>query len=124
MAGRDHDATVEVVHTSDVRHRRGCRDVQQVSVCAGGGQASDQTVLEHIRTTAGILTNDDACRVIITVVLTQSVIIPAQKTTNLVGMVGGQSDSSLTTEAIGSKIFPHYSFFLIQRVNRRIDICF
>ena len=116
MAGRNHDATVEVVHTSNVRHRRGGRDVQQVSVCAGGGQASDQTVLEHIRATAGILTNDDACRVIITVALTQSVIIPAQKTTNLVGVVSGQINTSFTTESISSKILSHYSFFLIQRV--------
>ena len=84
--------------------------MQQVSVCAGGGQASDQTVLEHIRATAGILTNDDACRVIITVALTQSVIIPAQKTTNLVGVVSGQRDSGFATEAIGPKILSPYSF--------------
>ena len=123
VAGRDHDATVEVVHTSNVRHRRGGRDVQQVSVCAGGGQASDQTVLEHIRATAGILTNDDACRVIITVALTQSVIIPAQKTPHLVGVVGSQSNSSFSTEAIGSKILSHINLFPHSKSDFTI-ICF
>jgi len=77
VAGRDHDATVEVVHTSNVRHRRGGRDVQQVRVCAGGGQASDQTVLEHIRATAGVLADYNACRLVVAVALTQSVIVPA-----------------------------------------------
>ena len=32
-------------------------------------------------------------------------------------MICGQSDSSFSTEAIGSKILSHYSFFLIKRVN-------
>ena len=36
------------------------------------------------------------------------------------GMVGGQVNTSFSTEAIGSKILSHYSFFLIQRVNLRI----
>ena len=107
VAGRDHDATVEVVDAGDVSHRRGGSDMEQVGICTGSGQTCDQAVLEHIRATAGILTNDDACRVIITVALTQSVIIPAQKTTNLVGVVSGQINTSFTTEAIGSKILSH-----------------
>ena len=36
------------------------------------------------------------------------------KTTNLVGMICGQSDSSFATETVSSKILSHYSFFLIQ----------
>lgn len=79
MAGRDHDATVEVVHASNVRHRRGSSDMEQVGICTGSGQACDKTVLEHIRAAAGVLANDDACRLVVAVVLTQSVIVPAQK---------------------------------------------
>ena len=108
MAGRDHDATIKVIHASDVGHRRRGSNVQQVSVCAGSGQASDQTVLEHIGTAAGILANDDTGRLVIAVALTQRVIIPAQKTTNLIGMVRSQSNSSFPTEAVGSKILSHY----------------
>ena len=100
MAGRNHDATVEVVHPGDVSHRRGDSDMEQVSICAGGGQACDQAVLEHIGAAAGVLANDDAGRLVVAVTLTQSVIVPVQKTTNLVGMVSGQSDSSFATEAI------------------------
>ncbi len=117
MAGRDHDTAIKVIHPGDISHRRRGGDVQQVGICAGGSQTCNQTVLEHIRAAAGVLTDDDTGRVIITVALTQSVIIPAQKTTNLVGVVGSQSYSSFTTEAIGSKILSHYSFFLIKRVN-------
>ena len=108
MAGRDHDAAIKIIHPGDVGHAGRSSDVKQVSVCAGGSQASDQAVLEHIRAAASILADYNACRLVVTVTLTQSVIIPAQKTTNLVGVVGGQSDSSFATEAIGSKVLSHY----------------
>ena len=110
MAGRDHDATVEVVHSGDVSHRRGGGDMEQVSICTGSGQTCDQAVLEHIGAATSILANDDTSGVGVTIALTQSVVIPAQKTTNLIGMVSSQCDSSFATEAIGSKIFSHYSF--------------
>ena len=116
MAGRNHDAAVEVVHSGDVSHRRGGSDMEQVSICTGSGQTCDQAVLEHIRAAAGVLANDDTGRLVIAVALTQGVIVPAQKTTNLVGMICGQSDSSLATETVSSKILSHYSFLLIQRV--------
>ena len=83
---------------------------EQVGVCAGSRQASNQTIFEHVRAAAGVFTNDNAGRLVVAVALTQSVIVPAQKTTNLVGMVSGQRDSCLTTEAIGPKILFHYSF--------------
>ena len=110
VAGRDHDAAVEIIHPGDVGHRRRSSDVEQISICTRCRQASDQTVFEHIRTTTGVLADDNACRFVIAVTLTQSIVIPTQKTTNLVGMVSGQSDSSFTTEAIGSKILSHYNF--------------
>lgn len=110
MAGRDHDAAVEIVHTGDVSHRRRSGDVEQISVRAGSGQTSHQAVLEHIRTAAGILADDNTGRLVVAIALTQSVIIPAEEATNLVGVVCGQSDSSFATEAIGSKVFSHYIF--------------
>ena len=79
MAGRNHDATVEVVHAGDVGHTGRSSDVQQIGVCTGSGQACDKTVLEHIRAAASVLTNDDAGRLAVAVALTQSVIVPAQK---------------------------------------------
>ena len=117
MAGRDHNATVKVIHTGNVGHGRSGSDVQQVGICAEGGQASDQTVFEHIRAAAGILANDDAGRFVVAVTFTEHIIILAQKTTNLVGMICSQCYSSFTTESIGSKILSHYSFSIIPRVN-------
>ena len=110
MTGRNHDAAVEVVHPGDVSHRRGGSDMEQVGICTGSGQTCDQAVLEHIGAATSILANDDTGGLVVTVALTQSVIVPAQKTTNLVGVVGSQSDSSFATEAIGSKILSYYSF--------------
>ena len=110
MAGGNHDAAIEIIHPGDVSSRRRSSDVQQVGICAGGGQACDHAVLEHTRAAAGVLANNDACRLVVAVALTQSVIVPAQKTTNLVGVVSGQRDPSFTTEAISSKILSRYSF--------------
>ena len=108
MAGRDHNAAVKVIHAGDVGYRRRSGDVQQVGICAGSGQTSHQTILEHIRAAAGVLTDDDTGRLVVAVALTQNVIIPAQKTTNLIGMVSGQRDSGFATEAISPKILSHY----------------
>ena len=91
--------------------------MQQVSVCAGSGQTCDQTILEHIRATAGVLADNDTGGLIVAIALAEHIVIPAQKAANLVGVVGSQINTSFTTEAIGSKILSHYSFFLIQRVN-------
>lgn len=63
-----------------------------------------------VRAAAGILANDDTSGVGVTIALTQNVVIPAQETTNLVGVVSGQRDSSFATEAISPKILSHYSF--------------
>ena len=110
MAGRNHNATVEVVHAGDVGHTGCSSDVQQVGICAGSGQTCNQTILEHIGAAASVLANDDAGRLVVAVALTQGVVVPAQKTTNLVGVVSGQRDSGFATEAIGPKILFPYSF--------------
>lgn len=79
MAGRDHDATVEVVHAGDVGHTGRSSDVQQIGVCAGSSQTSNQAILEHIGAAASVLANNDAGRLVVAIALTQSVIVPAQK---------------------------------------------
>ena len=108
VAGGDHNTTVEIIHPGDVGHGGSGCNVQQVGICAGCGQTCDQAVLEHIRAAAGILADYNACRLVVAVALTEHIVIPAQKTTNLIGMISGQSDSSFTTEAISSKILPYY----------------
>ena len=110
MAGRDHNAAIKVIHTGDISHRRRGSDVQQVSVCAGSGQTCDQTVFEHIGAAAGILANDDACRLVVAIALAQGVVVPSQEAANLVSVVSGQINACFPTEAIGSKILSHYSF--------------
>ena len=110
MAGRDHDAAIKIIHPGNVGNTGRSGDVEQIGICTGSGQSCNQTILEHIGAAAGILTDDDTGRLIVAVAFAQSVVIPAQKTTNLIGMVSSQSDSSLPTEAISSKIFSHYSF--------------
>ena len=107
VAGRDHDAAIKVIHTSNIGNRRSSGDMKQVGICARSGQACNQTILEHIGAAAGVLANDDASRLVVTVALTQGVVIPAQKATNLVGMVGSQINTSFATEAVSSKILSH-----------------
>ena len=87
VAGRDHDAAVKVIHTSDVSYRRRGSNVQQIGVCARSSQTSDQAILEHVRTPTSILADDNTGRVGITIALTESIVIPAQESTYFVGMV-------------------------------------
>lgn len=112
VAGGDHNAAVEVIYTSDVSHRRSGSDMEQICICTRSGQPSDQAVLEHIGAAAGVLANDDAGGLVVAVARAQCVIISAQKTANLVGMVGGQINTSFPTEAVRSEIFTHFSFSL------------
>ena len=110
VTGRDHDAAIKIIHPGNVGNTGRSGDVEQVGICTGCGQACDQTVFEHIGAAAGVLADYDTGRLIVAVALAQSIVIPAQKTTNLIGMVSSQSDSCLPTEAISSKILSHYSF--------------
>ena len=107
VAGRDHDAAIKVVHAGNISYRRRSSDVQQVGVRAGSSQACDQTVLEHIGAAAGVLADDDTGGFVVAIALAEHIVIPAQKATNLVGMVGSQINTSFTTEAIGPKILSH-----------------
>ena len=89
MACRDHDAAIKVIHTGDVGHRRSGGNMEQIGIRARSSQTSHQTVFKHIGAAARILTNDDTGRLIISVALTESIIVPAEETTYFVGVVGG-----------------------------------
>ena len=114
VAGRDHDAAVEVVHAGDVGHRGRRSDVQQIGVCAGGRQTGTKAVLKHVGAAAGVLADDDAGRLVVAVALAELVVIPAEEAAHLVGVVGGQRDPGFAAEAIGPKILSHNdpSFFV------------
>ena len=77
VAGGDHDTAIKVIHTGDISHRRRGSDVQQIGVCTRGGQACDQTILEHIRAAAGVLADYNACRLVVAIALAQGIIVPA-----------------------------------------------
>ena len=87
VAGRNHDAAIEIVHAGNVSHRRRSSDVQQVGVCAGSGQASDKTIFKHIGAAAGVLADNDTGRLAVAVALAEHIIIPAKEATNLIGMI-------------------------------------
>ena len=61
--------------------------MEQINICSGSSQASHQTIFKHVRATASVFANDNASRVGITIALTESVIIPAQKATHFIGIV-------------------------------------
>jgi len=111
MAGRNHDAAIKIIHPGDVGHRRGCGDMEQIGICTRSGQACNQTILEHIRAPASILTDNDTSRLVVAVALPVHIVVPAKEAAHLIGMVSSQSDSGFPTETIGSKIFSHYNIF-------------
>ena len=117
MAGRNHDAAIEIVHAGNVSHRRRSSDVQQVGVCAGSGQASDKTIFKHIGAAAGVLADNNTGRLAVAVALAEHIIIPAKEAANLVGVVGSQINTSFTTEAISSKVLSHFLITSFPKVN-------
>ena len=44
VTGRDHNATVKIIHTSNISHGRSSGDMKQISVCARSRQTSHQTI--------------------------------------------------------------------------------
>ena len=107
VAGRDHDAAVEVVHPRDVGHARRGGDVQQVGVRPGCHQAAHQRVLEHIRAAPGVLADHDAGRLAVAAALAQHPVVPPEKAPDLVGVVSGEFHICFPAEAVGAEIFSH-----------------
>ena len=105
MASRDHDAAVKVVRVGNICDAVCGGDMQQVGVRAGGRQACDEAVLKHVGAEAGIFADGDARRGGLAVALAQHTVIPTEEAANLVGTVGGQSDTGLSAEAVSIKIF-------------------
>ena len=90
-------------------------DMEQVITCTGSSQTCNQTILEHIGAAAGVLTNDDAGGLVVAVALTQCVIIPAKEAANLISLVGSQINTSFTTKAVCSRVFPNYFPLLLKK---------
>ena len=88
MACRNHNATVKIIHTGNVSHRRSGGNMEQVGICTRCSQACHKAVLKHIRTAASILTNNDTSGLVISVTLTKNIVIPAEETTYFISVVG------------------------------------
>ena len=107
VAGGDHDAAVEALGTDNEGHAGGGGNVEQIGVCAGGNQTAHQAVLEHVARPAGILADDDSGGAVGAGAALQLGVVPAEKTTDLEGVVSGKIAVGFSTEAVGSKIFAH-----------------
>src|SRR5699024_8179111 len=95
VRGTDHHTTVVVIGAGHIGHRGGGGDMEQVNVCSRGGHTGADGVLQHIAGAAGVLTHYDGGTVL-------PAIVEAQETANLIGVIGGESHTGLTTEAVGS----------------------
>ena len=100
VAGGDHDAAVEIVDASHIGHTGRGGHVQHICVRAGGSDARDQSMLQHIAGPAGILADDDAGLVV-------AAVIPADEPTDLIGMLDGQYLVDLAAKTVCSEIFTH-----------------
>ena len=107
VAGGDHHTAVEIIHPGHIGHGGGGGDVEQISVCAGSGKTGGQSVLKHITGAAGVLADDHLCPLIIAGSLPELIVVPAQKTAYLEGMVSGQIHIGFSTETVSTKIFTH-----------------
>ena len=105
VRGGDHDTAVEVVDAGDVSDRRGGGDVHDVSVSAACHQTGAQRVLEHIRRTSGVLTDQHLCFFALI-----RAVVPAEETTDLDGVIEGQILVCFTAEAVCTEIFTHGNY--------------
>ena len=112
MAGGDHDTAVKFVRPGHIGDGGGGGDMQQISICAGSGDASGQRILKHIAGAAGVLADDDPGIFFDPFPALQFAVVPAQETAHLEGMVCRQIFVGFTTEAVGSKIFTHRGILL------------
>ena len=110
MAGGDHDAAVEIVHTGNICHGGRGGDMQHVRIRAGGHNTGNQRILKHIAGAAGILADHDAGLGLVPCAALLLAKIPAQKAADLIGVIRRQIHIRFTAEAIGSEILAHFCF--------------
>ena len=80
--------------------------MQQICICARGGQAGTERGFEHIAGAAGILADHDLGLVILP-------IVPAEIPADPEGVINGQVLVRLSAKSVSSEILPHFvSFFL------------
>ena len=109
VAGRDHDAAVELVGMGDPGHAGRGGDVEHVGVRAAGRQARDQRVFKHVGRAAGVLADDDLRVLPVAGEAPLLGVVPAQEAPHLVGVVRRQCNVGLPPEAVGAEIFAHGS---------------
>ncbi len=107
VACGDHDAAVKAVDPRDVGHRGGGGHVEEIGLSAGGGDATDERVLEHVGGAAGVLADDDPCGVTRSLSSLLLRVIPADEPSDLVGVVCRQGRARLSAKAIRSKVSSH-----------------
>ena len=112
VAGGDHNAAVKILGAHHVGHGGRGGNVEQVGIRPGGNQAAHQRVFKHIAGAPGVLADDDFRRFVRPGAVLQLGVVPAQEAAHLEGVVSSQGAVGLPTEAVGSKVFSHFSFSL------------
>lgn len=100
VAGRNHNAAVEIFCTDYICHTWRGGNMQQKCICSGCRNTGNQRILKHVTTTTYVLSDNDPSPVIL-------VVIPAQVTSNFICMIRGQYFVCLTAKTVCSEIFSH-----------------
>ena len=104
VAGRNHNAAVEIFCTDYICHTWRSGNMQQECICPGCRNTGNQCILKHVTAATCVLSDNDPSPVIL-------VVIPAQVTSNFICMIRGQYFVCLTAKTVCSKIFSHCSLF-------------
>ena len=86
--------------------------MQQVRLRAGGGQAPDQRVFEHVARPPRVLAHRDAHGTGLPRLPFLLLKVPSKEATDLVRMLRRELDVRLAPEAVGPKILSHLSLIL------------
>ena len=81
--------------------------MEHIGIRAGGGETRDQRILKHIAGAAGVLTNHDSGRAVLSAAPPDLGVIPAQKTAYPIGVIRRQGHVGFSPEAVRTKIFTH-----------------
>lgn len=105
VAGRNHNAAVEIFCTDYICHTRCGSNMQQECICSGCRNTGNQCILKHVTAATCVLSDNDPSPVIL-------VVIPAQVTSNFICMIRSQYFICLTAKTVCSKIFSHISTYI------------
>ena len=100
VTGGNHHAAVKTIRPGYIGHRGCCGHMQQIHIRARGSNSSADRVLQHVAGAAGILAYYNARPLIAS-------IVPSQKASDFIGMLGSQLLIRLASETVRSKISSH-----------------